>query len=309
VYAYLRHRGAEPWLDEQSLLAGQDWDAEIRKAVRRSHVVVVCLSKNSITREGYVQKELRYALDVADEKPEGTIFLIPLRIEACTVPERLASRHWVDHFEGQGLSKLVEALNARAASLGLPALRPQLPDVPPLTPLQAEILFIIWQSLTEGHRGPTMKDISLELSKRGMKRSLTQIRRAMESLEQRRMLERFRIGRAPSRQGGLTPSGFRLAEEALITRPASARMLLNLYDAADFREDRKRFVAETASIGLVDRLTARPLTESEIERQIEYCLGLDDPYIEQDDDSSISITERVIRERPYLEKLAAQVRR
>ena len=61
-------------------MPGQDWDLEIQKAVHKSDTVVVCLSNSSITKEGYIQKEIRFALDVADEKPEGTIFLIPARL-------------------------------------------------------------------------------------------------------------------------------------------------------------------------------------------------------------------------------------
>ena len=50
--------GFDAWLDEEKLLPGQDWDLEIRKAVRESDVVVVCLSNSSITKAGYVQKEI-----------------------------------------------------------------------------------------------------------------------------------------------------------------------------------------------------------------------------------------------------------
>jgi hypothetical protein len=82
--------------------AGQDWDAEIRRAVRNSHVVIVCLSKASTTKAGYVQKEIKAALDAADEQPDGTIFIIPLRLEACTVPERMTKWHWVDLFRPGG---------------------------------------------------------------------------------------------------------------------------------------------------------------------------------------------------------------
>src|ERR1700731_3380819 len=89
LYEQLVREGFDPWLDEKKLLPGQDWEREIKNAVRRSDAVVVCLSKSSITKEGYVQKEIRLGLDVADEKPEGTIFLIPLRLELCTVPDRL----------------------------------------------------------------------------------------------------------------------------------------------------------------------------------------------------------------------------
>lgn len=63
-----------PWLDEVDLLPGQDWNLEIRRAVRASDVVIVCLSRGLVSKPGYyVQKEIREALDVALEQPEGGI--------------------------------------------------------------------------------------------------------------------------------------------------------------------------------------------------------------------------------------------
>lgn len=114
LYDRLKADGFDPWLDEESLLPGQDWALEIPKAVRASHVVIVCLSKSSITKEGFVQKEIKYAMDVADEKPEGTIFIIPLRLEDCDAPERLGRWHRVDLFDKRGYEKLRLALIARA---------------------------------------------------------------------------------------------------------------------------------------------------------------------------------------------------
>jgi hypothetical protein len=99
-----------PWLDEENLLPGQEWDKEIPKQVQLSDVVLVCLSKNAVQKSGYVQKEIRIALDVADEKPEGTIFIIPVRLEDCTVPDRLRRWQWVDYFEQEGYEKLLRAL-------------------------------------------------------------------------------------------------------------------------------------------------------------------------------------------------------
>src|SRR5258706_289801 len=87
-------RGINLWLDEEDLLPGHDWDREITKAVRASDVVLVCLSCGSINKAGYVQKEIKDVLDVADEQPEGTIFLIPVKLEECEVPERLRRWQW-----------------------------------------------------------------------------------------------------------------------------------------------------------------------------------------------------------------------
>ena len=85
--------------------------------MRNSDVVIVCLSNRAVNKAGYVQKEIRYALDVADEQPEGTIFLIPLRLEECEVPERLCSLQWVNLFEDNGYERLVQALRVRATQL------------------------------------------------------------------------------------------------------------------------------------------------------------------------------------------------
>ena len=58
LYHRLQKDGIEPWLDEEKLLPGQDWQNEIIKAVRASDIVVVCLSRASTTKTGFVQKEI-----------------------------------------------------------------------------------------------------------------------------------------------------------------------------------------------------------------------------------------------------------
>lgn len=106
----------DPWLDKAKILPGQDWELVIEKAVDASDVVIVCLSSQSVTKEGFVQREIRYAYDIALEKPEGTIFLIPLRLDDCIVPRKLKSLHWVDYFgaeKDEAYSNLVEALKLR----------------------------------------------------------------------------------------------------------------------------------------------------------------------------------------------------
>lgn len=119
LYRRLTADGFAPWLDEEKLLAGHDWEHEIRKAVRSSDVVIVCLSRKAITKEGFVQKEIRVALDMAEEKLDSTIFLIPLRLEECDVPDRLSRWHWVNQFEANGYARLVQSLRMRADELGL----------------------------------------------------------------------------------------------------------------------------------------------------------------------------------------------
>lgn len=115
----LTAEGFDVWLDVENLIGGQDWQIEIPKAIRNSDVVIVCLSKESVNREGYVQKEISFALNISDELPEGDIFIIPAKIEECEVPHRLSRYHWVNLFEDDGFEKLMRALGIRAQSLEL----------------------------------------------------------------------------------------------------------------------------------------------------------------------------------------------
>jgi hypothetical protein len=118
LYHYLVDQGVDAWLDEEKLIPGQDWNFEISKALDSSDIILVCLSKSSVDKEGYVQREIRAALDKALEKPDGTIFIIPARLEECELPHRLRQYHWVDLFENGGREKLMKALELRAADLG-----------------------------------------------------------------------------------------------------------------------------------------------------------------------------------------------
>jgi hypothetical protein len=118
LYERLVKDGIDAWLDKEKLIPGQDLEVEIPKAVKNSDIVIVCLSSQSVTKEGFVQKEIKFALDLADEKPEGTIFIIPARLEDCDVPERIKRLHWVDLFSNDGYERLLNALQIRAESVG-----------------------------------------------------------------------------------------------------------------------------------------------------------------------------------------------
>ena len=112
LYNRLMADGISCWFDEEDLLPGQDWDAEIKIALRTCSHVLACISTSSISKTGYVQKELRQALDKADEQPAGSIFLIPVRLEDCEVPDRLRDLHYVDLFRPDAYSRLLRALKA-----------------------------------------------------------------------------------------------------------------------------------------------------------------------------------------------------
>lgn len=80
--------------------------------------MIVCLSKSSVNKEGYIQKELKKALDISDQKPEGMIFIIPLRLQSVELPHRLHSWQYTDYFPAEHKIKcykqLIASLQLRA---------------------------------------------------------------------------------------------------------------------------------------------------------------------------------------------------
>ena len=87
-------------MDIEYLLAGQHWNQEIEKALQSADTIVICLSKSAIIKEGYIQKEIKMALEVAEKKPSDTIFIIPLRLDDCEVPYELRHLQYQDYKKG-----------------------------------------------------------------------------------------------------------------------------------------------------------------------------------------------------------------
>lgn len=95
----LTSRGINTWFDAERLLPGQRWKDEIAKAVRSSDYFLLLLSPHSVSKRGYIQHELRQALEVADEKPASSVYVIPVRLQDVSPPEgRLQELHWLDMF-------------------------------------------------------------------------------------------------------------------------------------------------------------------------------------------------------------------
>lgn len=114
LYDRLVRDGIRVWLDVERLRPGQDWEQEIRKAILKSNVVIVCLSRGFNKRRGYRHEELKFASEKAKFLSSGEIFIIPVRLEQCEMPEALRHLQRVDLFEAGGYKKLIQALREHA---------------------------------------------------------------------------------------------------------------------------------------------------------------------------------------------------
>lgn len=109
VYSFLKALSLEPWMDEYDLPPGADFRREIEICIRESDYFLACFSTNSVDHKGIVQKELKIALDVLNEFPEGQIFVIPAKLDDCKVPFSYSTRNWLDLFSPGSKIKLLNA--------------------------------------------------------------------------------------------------------------------------------------------------------------------------------------------------------
>jgi hypothetical protein len=113
LYTRLIKDGIHAWLDVERLQPGQDWQNEIRNAILKCDLIIVCLSRGFEKQQGYRHEELKLALEKANFLPDDEIFIIPVRLEECDMPEALRRLHRVDLFKAGGYKKLLRALRER----------------------------------------------------------------------------------------------------------------------------------------------------------------------------------------------------
>jgi hypothetical protein len=116
-YDRLSKAGFQPWMDVNSLVPGERWVEKIREGLLNSDCVLIFLTKNAISKEGYLNKEIKSALEIAKEKPEGTIFIIPVKVEDVEVPRSLQHIQWVELYSEDGWNKILIALESRSKAI------------------------------------------------------------------------------------------------------------------------------------------------------------------------------------------------
>jgi hypothetical protein len=120
LYNDLKGVGLNPWIDDVDLKPGQNWRQTINRAIKESRYLLTLLSSESLSKRGYVQKELKTALAVLEEFPPDDIFVIPVRIDECKpVDEQLEGLHWVDLFPSynDGLERILRVFQSEGESV------------------------------------------------------------------------------------------------------------------------------------------------------------------------------------------------
>ena len=70
-----------------------------------------CLSINSIDREGFIQREIKQALDIWQEKNSNTVYILPVRLDKeGEIPEEFEDLAYINLFEPDGMERLLNDL-------------------------------------------------------------------------------------------------------------------------------------------------------------------------------------------------------
>ena len=102
--------GILPWLDTKDLLGGQNWRLFRDKALKEADHCLLFLSKTSVSRIGEFQKEIKLALEEVDRRPETSNFLIPIKIDDCTLPSSLSEYNCIDLSKPDGFKILEKSV-------------------------------------------------------------------------------------------------------------------------------------------------------------------------------------------------------
>lgn len=108
-----RYAHVKVWFDRRSLLPGADWKFEIAEAIDNADAILLLLSDTSVSKTGYVQREIREAIERLTLLPPGARLVIPVRLANCRIPHRaLQGLNWVDLFPKwqPGLNQLLTGL-------------------------------------------------------------------------------------------------------------------------------------------------------------------------------------------------------
>ena len=133
LYQRLQADGFNIWWSEEDLLPGHDPQFIVSQAVRQSRAILICLSPTAQLNTGDFWQIFNWALDEAKKQPDGSIFIIPIRLYNSELPQRLSNIAPLDYFgdptsQERQYQKLLKALNLKMSPHATP--KPTTPVTP-----------------------------------------------------------------------------------------------------------------------------------------------------------------------------------
>jgi hypothetical protein len=115
IFNLLKEQGFEPWMDKKNLLPGQNWEVILEETLRKVDFILLVISKNSVAKRGFIQREFRRAVYYCEEKLDTDIYVIPVKIDSCEIPPSLKKFHWIEYYSEDFKNKIEQAINLQSS--------------------------------------------------------------------------------------------------------------------------------------------------------------------------------------------------
>ncbi|WFU08484.1 TIR domain-containing protein [Rhizobium sp. CB3090] len=116
---YLTRAGLDTWLDVRRIKGGANWDIEIRRALDKCQIIVVFISNKSVSKRGFVQREMKLALEKAEEKLVDDIYVVPVILDSdAPYPDQLKGIQYISADDDDCNDKLLDAIRHQLDRLG-----------------------------------------------------------------------------------------------------------------------------------------------------------------------------------------------
>lgn len=93
------------------MLPGDEWELLIEREIEGCDYFLAFLSSRSVSKTGYVNRELRHAMKQRTLKPSGERFIIPILLDDCEVPHEMRGIHFVKMWKPKAYDRLVIAMS------------------------------------------------------------------------------------------------------------------------------------------------------------------------------------------------------
>lgn len=108
---FLKSVDVDYWFDKESLVGGDEWDRERKKALADSDMVIVICSTQTTERDGVYQREINETLERQKDMRLGKNFLIPVRAKDIDLPPELSKFQYIDIFSEAWEIQAARAIN------------------------------------------------------------------------------------------------------------------------------------------------------------------------------------------------------
>ena len=153
-------RGIKIWIDKEQILPGDKWKETISDAIRSCEFAIICLSKKSLSKEGYFQKELKEINTRAELLPRTRTFRIPVRLDDCVIPDELKEIHAIDLFKDweAGVKGITKSIVANSSNVSLQQQMMEIPKIEiPIEHLKGILQTLVKEAIEKAESGQVTK--------------------------------------------------------------------------------------------------------------------------------------------------------